>query len=581
MQKWQKIAVIILGVLVLAAVIVRINLEDILINRLNELVKQDKNRLYDYSYDQLELDLSNGDIILTNLSFKPRVKLLDSLNQLNLGKEIVFDIELEEFKMTGLSIFKFLINGKISLDEINFNSPRVNIYENIKYKSIKQEKKKELNVEKEFFSEIVSSGLKEATIGEFAFQNASVNLFKVVNQDTTLEIVADSSSFSIKGIIANTASLSSNELFYYDSSAIDLRNVKVYSVKDYRIELGRAHKTSTKEDIYFSNIVLSPLEDKYSFMKNKEYQTEWFKFLIKNVIIKDLNIEDYQKSKRINPSQFLIDGLSLEIYKDKRLKKKEDKFKPLLGKKLRNIKLNLNVPRIIITNAAVDYQEMGKNREEPLHVRFTDLDLTISNCTTDSSSLASNDTLSVEIDGTFMQTGKLDLDLQFFILDSNDSFVLDGRLEEMKLNELNPILKNAAFIKFNEGYLNFVEFHMLGNNDKVTGKLDLDYKGLHNLQVLRKKDEMEERKVKGRKEKSEKVLLSFLATNLAPKEYNASSKHYHTGKIDYNRNTNKSILNLIINGIKSGVLNSFLHKEEGLIKKVKEKKEKSKAEVSK
>ena len=577
MQKWHKIVLLILGLLVFFGAFVRLNLEDLLVDRLNELVKQDKNSQYTYSYDELELNLSEGNLILTNLTLKPRLKLLDSLSQLNLGKEIVLEIELEEFKMTGLGILEFLIHGKVSLASINFKSPLVKLYENTNFKSAKEESQEVITTEKEFFSDIVSSGLTEATIGEIAFQNASLRLFKIVDLDTSLALVADSSSFSIKGFKANSTSLKSSELFYYDSSAIDLRNIKVYSVDEYRIELGRARKTSTKEDIYFQNVVLSPLKDKYSFMEDKEYQSEWFKFRIKNMIVEELDIAAYQKNKHVNSTHFLIDGLSLEIYKDRRLKEKAYAYKPLLGETIKNIELEVSIPNISISNATIDYREMERNTSEPLHVHFSDLNLTISNFTTDSSSLAVDDTLSIKAKGTFMQKGKLELGIDFYIRDNNNSFAINGILEEMKLKELNPILKNSAFIKFNEGDLNFVAFQMQGNNTAIKGTLDIDYEGLNNLKVIRKKDEMAERKAKGKKKKSEKGFISFLASNLAPAAYNSTSKHYKTGEIRYTRNTNKSIVNLLVNGIKSGVLDTFLKDHEGIKTKVKRKKKKLKS----
>jgi hypothetical protein len=43
MQKWHKIVLLILGLLVFFGAFVRLNLEDLLVDRLNELVKQDKN----------------------------------------------------------------------------------------------------------------------------------------------------------------------------------------------------------------------------------------------------------------------------------------------------------------------------------------------------------------------------------------------------------------------------------------------------------------------------------------------------------------------------------------------------------
>ncbi len=574
MQKWHKISVSLLGLLAIAILLVAVNLEDILIHRLNLLVEQDENRLYNYEYDQLEIDLSNGNIILTDLRFKPRIKIIDSLDQINKSKEKVFDIELEEFKMIGLGIFEFLITGTISLEEINFSSPNLKIYENTKYKIQESQEENSLKTEKEFFSDIISSSLKEANIGELGFQNAHLQIFKVEGKDTSLSLLADSSNFSIKGVKASIESISSKELFYYDSSFVDLYNVKVYSLEDYRIEVGRFNKSSTREDVHFYNVRLSPLEDRYTYMKNREYQTEWFDLYLKEITIEDLDIGEYQKSRSINANHFDINGIQLEIYKDKRLKNKKTKYKPLPSQILREIELAINVPTISLRDTRIEYQEMEVNALEPLQVTFKDFDLHISNFTTDSSHLSLNDTLKIDANGTFMQEGELALSLHFPILDSKDNFEIKGRLQKTKLNELNPILKNTAFVMFTAGNLNYLDFHMQGNKDKITGMLDLDYEGLNNLQILRKKDEMEERREKGKKRKQEKALLSFLANNIAPVDYKPSSKNYQTGQVYFERNTNKSIFHLLINGLKSGVLDSFLHNHEGIINKMKERKEK-------
>ena len=244
------------------------------------------------------------------------------------------------------------------------------------------------------------------------------------------------------------------------------------------------------------------------------------------------------------------------------------------------IELAMNISTISLTNTNIDYLEAEVNAEEPLHAFFKNLDIKISNFTADSNKLSLNDMLKLKLKGTFMNEGELDINLSLEVLDSNDNFKIDGSIQNMKLNELNPILKNSAFIMFTDGHLSFLDFDMQGNNENIKGKLDLDYRGLYNLQILRKKSEMEERKERGRKRKSEKALLSFLASNIAPVDYNASYKHYHSGEINFDRNTNKSIINFIINGLKSGVLDSFLHNHESLLKKMKEKGKAKKIEAN-
>ena len=80
MKKWLVYTLIALVLLIGAGIVLfDVILEGIMVRKLESVIQQEKDRIYDYQFDGIELKFIAGDVILQNLEIAPRNHVIDSL----------------------------------------------------------------------------------------------------------------------------------------------------------------------------------------------------------------------------------------------------------------------------------------------------------------------------------------------------------------------------------------------------------------------------------------------------------------------------------------------------------------------
>lgn len=557
MKKRYKIIAISGIVTVFSLLLLQSKLADILEYKLNELIIQDKDRTYDYKIGSTIINFFKGDILLTDISITPRTKFIDSLKTIGESPSTIFNIHLESFEIEGLSSMSFLLYNKLDINTIHFQSAEIEIFKSDSTVSKPEMVNHNLSSQKKLFSDIISKNIKSCYIQEFSFNDASSKLY-LVGEESKLVLTSKHSDFIIHGLTTNDSIFNSAEVFQYDSSSVDLRNIKWMGLDDYEIELGLLQTSSSNSRLKFKNLHLRPVDDKFEFMQKKELETDWFNCQIGSLVIEDLDLGLYQATNSIHASKVLFDSLSLEVYRDKRKKDKAKSHKALPSSIIRSIEQSINIPLVLFKDSKIDYYEWEIDALKPIHINMEEVFLEITNFSTNQDSLKSNDTLRLLGNTRFMNNGMLDIEGNFYVNNEEDQFDLKGKLSNMDLPALNPMLGESAFINFEDGHLNFIDFEMIANEKECIGKIDFSYSRLTKLDVLRKKSKMEERKIKGKIARRKRGFLSFLLSELVPENFGPDSENYQSGRIEFQRLKHKSAINYIVSSLKSGIINSFL-----------------------
>jgi len=158
---------------------------------------------------------------------------------------------------------------------------------------------------------------------------------------------------------------------------------------------------------------------------------------------------------------------------------------------------------------------------------------------------------------------------------------VEGKVSNLPLASLNPILHHSAFVKIEEGVLNYLTFEMTANDEYSDGVLNLDYSGLKKLEVMRNKGELDEKKQKGKEGKEQKKFLSFIANTVVPHSYNPNSKNYYPGHISFERVKDRAIFGYLVKSILSGVITSLIPNKQENYHQLKQKKKESRKEAAK
>ncbi len=559
----KRILIAAISIIVVIATLLIYNLKTILKARLNSLIIQGQESEYTYYVGDVDINLLGRSLTLSDIELKPK---LDQLRKAN--RKTYIYLKVGELSFSNFDFIKLLTLNQIEIESINISHPVIRIY-NTKKRDHKEGL--ESNQNKKVLSDILSTNISSLSIGKLSLDHAQTKIYKL-DPDTSLSINASNTELKIFGIYTDKELFSSHEILTFDSSEVALQGVQYYGLKDYDIKLGSFKSNSASDHIVFEDLAMVPLEDKITFTSRQDIERDWYNISISEMVLEQFDRQAFQSSGHINAEKLLIEGASIEIYRDKRKRDKKPKQQMLPSALIRSIDPPIDIEEVSIKSSSLKYLEHEIDAAKPIEVQFKELEMEIKNLCSDSSKLLENDVLELKANGVFMKGGSVTVASEFYLLDPDDRFQLKASLKGMPMPDLNPILEESAFISFEDGRLNDLSFMMKADKYRAKGHLDISYSSLSNMKILRKQSEIRERKAKGKRGRKSKGLLSFLVSSLVPSEYGPQSENYHQGKIDIRRDQHKSIVNYLIMGIKDGLLSNLLHEHQGLQVELKKRK---------
>ncbi|MDW7690308.1 hypothetical protein R9C00_23905 [Flammeovirgaceae bacterium SG7u.111] len=308
-------------------------------------------------------------------------------------------------------------------------------------------------------------------------------------------------------------------------------------------------KSEGKEQLQLemSGLNMTPNYSKAEFAQRKKYQTEQAKLFIEKAIFTDFNLAKAIKEKYIDLSSIQFQGLNLELFRDKHYPRKPNQFKPLPQAILRNLPWKFAIGNTEFANSFLQYEELIKEAENPGSLFFESINANILNITNDSLVNPSGK-FSMKAKADFMGEGKLDVAFNFDMFREDNQFDFSGSLSTMSLTSINPILENIALVHIESGKMEKMDFFITADESQSIGNLHFYYSDLKakhlpptshaNANIFKK------------------VLFDLMESMLIPKE-NLAGKKFRKGKVNFQRDKEKSIVNYwwksIFSGLKSTV----------------------------
>ena len=552
MKRWVKVVIVALVVIIGSGVLlIDVVLEGLIKKKLTSAIQLKADRIYEYHFDKIQTKFLSGKVILTGLSITPRLEVLDSLYKKGIVNKDIYQIELKEFRLEGLDSWRLILKNEISIRYIYLDRPNVKVHTN---------KNASIGPSKNLAQDILAPDIPWSMIDSFKLENAMFEIYHI-EEDTNVAISFDSLSLSIYSFQIDSSLIASGMYFKYDDVAIKVNNVNVHSLPNFNVDLRGLHYDLDDNEIELSEVSIVPKKDKYEFMKTQKYETDWISIKLDKLVLRNINFDKLHEKGRLELSEIEIEGPVFEIYRDKRLPDKPYKFVPLPTRALRALKFPFHADKIKMINGQVTYIEWEENAQQPGVLKIDKMNVEIDNIGSDPEYLMMNDTMMIGGSGRLFKSGDMTFTLKSSVLDTTDLFEVSGQISNLECKALNPLLENMAFVRLEEGDINYIKFKMTADNKASTGVLDIDYTGIKNITFLRNKEELETKAQKSKsdkKEKKDKKLLSFLANTYLTNDYNPSVKNYYQGRIRFERSQNKAIFNYLLKSLVTGISSCVL-----------------------
>ena len=143
----------------------------------------------------------------------------------------------------------------------------------------------------------------------------------------------------------------------------------------------------------------------------------------------------------------------------------------------------VRIDAIRMTNSAITYSEVASDGARPGTIRFSGMDMTISNVTNDSTSMTSKTPCTIQVSTLLNEAGRLDATFGYDLLSPKLNMICGGTVSRMQAEPLNELLENLNGIKITSGVVDSARFDFkIEKDDVARGKVEVLYHDL-NIQM--------------------------------------------------------------------------------------------------
>lgn len=320
-----------------------------------------------------------------------------------------------------------------------------------------------------------------------------------------------------------------NRFFYTKNTQVHLRDYSAHIENDlYRVNFKDLRLSTLNEIIEIDTFSLKPQYNYANFASRVGYQTDRFDLDISNVKLEGVDFQDAIFRQKYTVRRAEINELNGEAYRDGLYPRIPDYQPQNPLQRLLALPYFIQVDSLLLNNAYFAYKEKGKHTESPGHIFFDQLNAQILNVSNNPDFIKFGGNAVLNAQALLMGKSKLDLAVHFPLLEQGKSFKLNANLEEIKIDDLEPIFRPLALIQARSGIIESVELSVEANDDYAFGNMLMLYSDMK-VDVLNKS--------------MKKGFFSSLFANALIRTGNTNTLFPRKGPIYFERNKERSLFN--------------------------------------
>ena len=528
----------------------------------NSLNKHDTTN-YLVELRKVNVNILTGNINLKDLKINPDSSFIDHIKQGGFEQSMAIELEIPTFRLAGINLYKAVTSQDISINKILFKNAKFKFY--VGNKSKKETKvgdDKKINIDS-----IYIKGIDGISIGKIEFTKCKFEIYDLVKEKVVIK--NEELEFEIKDFYL--IELEGNNDYF----RLQLDNVKVELTKEkfmvpggnYYLNFDRMYFDLAESVLEFNKIEFKPTyADKYVLAKKLKFTTEIFDVTIKKLKISSFDVKRFVTDGVLSIDSINIEGMDLNVFKDKRFPFDEDKRPKMPQYGLKNMRLPLYIGKIILKDSYLNYQERMESSTELMTAILADFNVQIHFITSIKDSINTGKPMLINLQSKFMEKTPLTAKFILPLNSSVDTFYFSGHLASAELEEFNRASLPAIGVKFISGHLNELSFSGSGSSRYSGGEMTMLYTDL-NAEVVKK----------NQKDKSK--FLSWAANTVIHTSNPGKNNKLRVAQMEAERVIYKGFGNIVWKALQSGIVNSVT--PTGKIKKApKEKKKKESATTS-
>ncbi|MDN3204839.1 hypothetical protein [Algoriphagus sediminis] len=296
-------------------------------------------------------------------------------------------------------------------------------------------------------------------IPKLNFNNVNVTL-----KDLNLELLGGKQEMGADFFLDQNLDLSLANYTIFTSDSLNKLTVGKVTFKDESVELA---------DIWFR-----PALGRYEYLRKIGFQTDAIEAKVSGVILDQIDFDVLAESRKVRAGNLLVDSLSMDIFRDKRLPLKEGVVKPMPQELMQNFPIYVELDSVIVKNSQIRYQEFVPKSSLVGTLQFEDINASIAPF------ILTPDTIAYPLKKARMYAEalvegqgdvRLDVDMKF---EAPYEMAVDVRLGAFDLTNANDILTRTSFIGVKSGQVTDGKWKFKINENEAWGRMKFFYEDL-------------------------------------------------------------------------------------------------------
>lgn len=507
-------------------------------------------KVYHLDFSSLDLKILSGKIIIHDFSFKPDSLIYQADDTLRLKYPLLIEAEVPLLSLYDLDVMELLRNKRVIIGGIEITNPGIRLIDHLT--------KEEKELRSKNYKPVPDTATRKPNpinhlnLQYFRISGGSAEVYNLVTSKSIFR--ADSIQLLLSEVLVDPEKPLNTILNKtYGSSTFEVGSVTLKNEKGfYDFELEGIALNLTGNSLSINGLKLIPKYTKAQFGKKFGKQTDRFDVKVQSINIHGFDINRYLLSGGINLQSVIVEGLNLEIHRDKNVPFDRTKFPKMPWQSLAQVKNYLEIDSIVVNNSSILYEELAEGRPDAGKVPIGNVNILVLNVSNDSVFIARNGPMTVQMKAKIFNQGDLLLNIDVPEDLTSPDFSFSGRVGSMDMRAFNSITELNVYVKIEKGHLDSLLFWANANDIYANGQLTMVYDSLK-INVLKKVDEKTALQEMG--------LISWLGNKIVKSFNPARDKPGDkplVAEIFVERDKNKSVFNYIVKAFISGIKGSLV-----------------------
>lgn len=537
----RKILIILLSLLALiglAFIAWNIYKKNFLRSKVTDTVAGKSQGLYSIKYGKLDMDEVNGSLSVTDLVLLPDTVRYNELAYTDNVPGILAHLNIPSLQVSGVKTPKALVDKEIEAGKVLIENPKIELYFTNKGKDSLQRVP-----DKELYEQLLGN-LSKIAVDTVSIVNATVITRSLEGGRILMQF--DSVQIDLfKVAVDSIHSKDSTRLLFAEYAGMLCKKISWKDKKGlYEFIIADVDFNTRGQRTGIGRFGINPLLSEAKFLQQFKYANDRFDIEMKDIRLVNLNVASLMRQS-ISADTMIVGNSQIKIFRDLSYPHDgRDRTRQLPHQVLMRLGLPLAIKEAHFPSSFIEYKERNGKSDQSGKVQFHNVSVHISNLTNDTNLLKQSPVCKLRFHSRFLNRAPLDATINFYPLDKDGKFTINGTLGSMPAPVVNQLAVPMGLAKIEKGTIRKLTFSLTGNDYRADGPVTILYDDL-GVTLLKKDEE--------NNELEKKKLASFMAKIVIKKANPGKDGEVRTAQVHFERDRHRSFFHLLWKSIFTGV----------------------------